>query len=359
MSASTCRPCGGWPTRATISTSAGTADGALYGAYGDGWGLPAPAQPPAGDRREPGHRHTAQLTGREVGKAARRVGASLLGGVERQVVGDALPPAKYSTCGSRRWSLRALGSGGADRDLPRRRPDLAQGGLGVHPDRMLMPSFLQIGKAHRAAALPAAVPRSCLQLPQPARGLARRGADAGPDRPDPRAAPSRGRAWRLPLLRRHRGGRRAALGQPDRPAAAGAGEGAVLDTPPAVTWNPSLGRFIMVMPHVPRADPTRAASPSTRRAGRGGRGAGSRLITASPKVRLLLPAAGQVAAAGSVGMAGLLGRRRARRPGMGLAEHRQGAVRAGATARAAAAMRRRSVSSGFGRSTASNIKYKF
>jgi hypothetical protein len=30
----------------------------------------------------------------------------------------------------------------------------------------------------------------------------------------------------------------------------------VLDTPPTVTWNPYLRRFIMVLPHVPRSDPS-------------------------------------------------------------------------------------------------------
>ena len=150
-------------------------DDALYGAYGDGWGFVRSDIPKRaiGVSRVTGT--PPQLTGREVWEGSAQGGSLLLGGLERQVVGDALDRRPSPHVVHARAAARARVPGGADRHLPRRRQDLAQGGLGVHPPGPDADAQLP---ADRQGAPRGGAARCrhglCLQLPQPAGGLARR-----------------------------------------------------------------------------------------------------------------------------------------------------------------------------------------
>jgi hypothetical protein len=135
-------------------------------------GLRAQRHPQAGDRREPGHRHAAAAH-RPRGLGRQRAGRELLlGRMERQVVGDAVDQQPAAHVVHARPAASARVPGGADRDLPRRRQNLAQGGLGVHPpgpdaDAQLPPDR-QGAPGGRAARFRHGL---CLQLSQPAGGL--------------------------------------------------------------------------------------------------------------------------------------------------------------------------------------------
>ena len=233
------------------------ADGALYGAYGDGWGFVRSDIPKRaiGVSRVTGT--PPQLTGREVWEGSAQGGSCCWAEWNGKSWGMLSTGDKLHM-----WFTqgrpRALGFREAriatSRDDGRtwRKADWAF----TRQDRMLMPSFLQIGKAHRAAGLPAAVTDYVYSYHS--RLVVSPGAVQTPGRIDLIRVP-RNRVAERGAYRFFAG--IGANGAPRwvsridqrRPVLEKAH---VFDTPPAVTWNPSLGRFIMVMPHVPRSDPS-------------------------------------------------------------------------------------------------------
>ena len=230
-------------------------DGALYGAYGDGWGFVRSDIPKRaiGVSRITGS--PPRLAGREVWEGDAQGGSCCWAewnGKSWGMLSTGEKLHKWFTQGRpRRLGFReARIATSLDDGRTWRKLDWAF----TARDGMLMPSFLQLGQGYRAAGLPASVADHVYSYHS--RLVVTPGEVQTPGRIDliraPRDRVSERGAYRFFAGLGPNGEPRWAseLGQ-RRPVLEKAH---VLDTPPAVTWNPHLGRFIMVMPHVPRTD---------------------------------------------------------------------------------------------------------
>ena len=232
------------------------ADDALYGAYGDGWGFVKTSIPKRaiGVSRIVGA--PPELKGQDVWEGSGQGGACC-----------------WADWNGKSWGMLSTGTDlhmwftqGRPRALGFTEARLATSSDGgrswrkadwafTAADRMLMPSFLQLGRGYHAPELPAAITDYAYSYHS--RLMATPGHVQTPGRVDlvrvpkgriaERAAyqffaghgPDGAALWTSDI-----NGRQPILEKPH-----------LLDTPPTVTWNPYLRRFIMVMPHVPAANP--------------------------------------------------------------------------------------------------------
>jgi hypothetical protein len=232
-------------------------DDALYGAWGDGWGLVRTdvAKRAIGVSRISGA--PPNLTGREVWEGNAQGGRccwAQWNGKSWGMLSTGVDLHMWFTQGR----PRAMGftearlATSSDGGRSWRKADWAF----TAADGMLMPSFLQAGQGYSAPELPPEIMGYVYSYHS--RLIVTPGHVQTPGLIDlirvPRDRMAERTAYQfyagtridgLPIWTADIALRQPVLQKPN-----------VLDTPPTVAWNPNLGRFIMVMPHVPAADPT-------------------------------------------------------------------------------------------------------
>ena len=308
------------------------ADDALYGAYGDGWGFVKTSIPKRaiGVSRITGA--PPELKGQDVWEGSGQGGACC-----------------WADWNGKSWGMLATGTDlhmwftqGRPRALGFTEARLATSSDGgrswrkadwafTAADRMLMPSFLQLGRGYHAPELPAEITDYVYSYHS--RLMATPGHVQTPGRVDlvrvpkgriaERAAyqffaghgPDGAALWTSDITR--------SAADPGKAALAGHAADSDLEPLSAALHHGDAPRA--------RSKPEPARDRLLRSASAMGplvRDQDDRGLRRRHGV--LLPAAGQMAESGPVRLAGLFRHRRAGRPGMGRAEHRQGAVRAGA-----------------------------
>jgi hypothetical protein len=227
-------------------------DGGLYGAYGDGWGFVRTDIP------------------------KRAIGVSRITGTPPNLSGTDVweGDAQGGTCCWKPWNGKSWGMIAIDRTLhmwftigrPRalgfleaRLATSTDGGASwrkanwafTPADRMLMPTFMQVGQGYRSGALPGEIMnyaysfhtqyvRHPSNVQSPGRVLLMRSPKRQVTSRDAYEFFAGTTAGGAPIWTRDLGKRVPVLEKPH-----------ILDVAPAVAWNPHLGRFIMVMGHVP------------------------------------------------------------------------------------------------------------
>lgn len=234
------------------------ADGYLYGAYGDGWGFERTAitKRAIGVSRIAGRPET--LTGRDVWEGDAQGGGCCWApwnGKSWGMVAVGSELHMWFTIGR----PRALGfteariATSVDRGQSWRKADWAF----TPGDGMLMPSFLQLGRGYDAAGAPADT--ADYVYAYHTRYVHHPAALQSPGAVMLMRVP-KGRVRDRTEYRFYAGSTDAGVAQwADTPAAAVPvlEKPHLLDAPPGVSWNRHLGRFLMVMAHVPPEDPTR------------------------------------------------------------------------------------------------------
>ena len=308
-------------------------DGSLYGAYGDGWGFVRTDIP------------------------KRAIGVSRITGTPPNLAGVDVweGDAQGQNCCWTRWNGKSWGmistgastctcgsrSAGPDRCgfTEARLASSTDGGRSwtkanwafTQAHGMLMPSFLQIGKAYTSSELPPEIMNYVYSYH--ARLVAHPGDVQTPGRIDLIRVPksSRSRSLRTyeffagtdgtgaPIWSKDLNQRVPVLEKPH-----------VLDAPPTVAWNPHLQRFIMVMGHVPVGDHRQARSRLLRGAPALGavvQDQGDRPVRGGHDLLLSVP--DQVDVRRQVSLDGVHGAGQAGRAGMGCAGRGEGQIRAG------------------------------